>query len=67
MVLHACHNGCIILLAYFQPELSRQSWYAGPQAHLPLGWYGAALAGAGLGIVLLLAFRPKYPVKMARV
>ena len=41
MILHAVHNACVSYLAYFQPQLVKQSWFPEDET-LPLMWVGAA-------------------------
>jgi ABC-2 type transport system permease protein/sodium transport system permease protein len=52
MILHVCHNGLLLTLAWLQPLLS-QRWDIQEQSHLPGTWLAAAavlaLAGAWLG------------------
>jgi ABC-2 type transport system permease protein/sodium transport system permease protein len=46
MVLHVCHNATLVLLAYYQPDLSEDQ-------HLPWQWLVAAGAAAVLGAAWL--------------
>jgi membrane protease YdiL (CAAX protease family)/ABC-type Na+ efflux pump permease subunit len=51
MVLHACYNALFMLLVYYR---------VGPEgdAHLPLEWLAAGLAGAAVGAVLIRRGKP---------
>lgn len=49
MVMHAVYNGCLNVLAYYQPELEKQSWFAGSQTQVILTVCGAAAVGLGIG------------------
>jgi ABC-2 type transport system permease protein/sodium transport system permease protein len=55
MVLHACHNGLLLLVVYYEPRLTRMGWGIAEEAHLPPGWLiaGGAAAVAGAGLILL--------------
>jgi ABC-2 type transport system permease protein/sodium transport system permease protein len=48
MLLHACHNGLLLLLVYYKDELMQRGWGMQEQSHMPPGW----LAGAALGLVV---------------
>ena len=52
IVLHALHNGLLLSLAAFQPQLSAAGWTGGEREHLPPLWLAVAavavLIGAGM-------------------
>ena len=64
MLLHACHNGLLLMAAYYQKELA--AWGFGldqtvdvETAGLPASWLIAATIGAAIGFALItLATRP---------
>jgi ABC-2 type transport system permease protein/sodium transport system permease protein len=58
MLLHAVHNGLLLLMAYYQPELSSHGWGIEAATHLPTNWLIAAVAGSIAGVVLALKARP---------
>lgn len=66
IVVHACHNGLLLLVAYYQRELTALGWGVSEEDHLPLSWLAAGAVCAGLA-VLLLQFDQKshQPVALA--
>jgi sodium transport system permease protein len=58
VVMHVTHNSLLVLLGYYEPQLSELGWNTEPGAHLPYSWLGmaAAVAAAG-GVVLWLSTR----------
>src|SRR5262249_22766849 len=44
IILHATHNGCLLLLLYFQPQLIQSGWLQSGDAALPMP---CLLAGSG--------------------
>jgi ABC-2 type transport system permease protein/sodium transport system permease protein len=58
MLLHALHNGCLVLLGYYQPRLSELGWVASEQEHLPAVWLMAAMLGIVLGVAAMARLRP---------
>jgi ABC-2 type transport system permease protein/sodium transport system permease protein len=58
MILHALHNSCLLLLAYYQPELLAAGWLETSQAGVPVPWLLAGGAGCVLAAGwVLLAYR----------
>ncbi len=55
IVLHTLHNGLVILLAYYEPELTRAHVGISETEHLPTAWIGAGAAGVCVGLILLYA------------
>jgi ABC-2 type transport system permease protein/sodium transport system permease protein len=49
ILLHAAHNGLLVLLAYYEPRLAERGWQASAEAHLPAGLLLASALGAALG------------------
>jgi ABC-2 type transport system permease protein/sodium transport system permease protein len=54
MVLHATHNGLLLLVAYYQDELKSRGWGVAEQSHLPASWLAYAAGGVLVGVVLVL-------------
>ena len=54
IVLHALHNAAVSFLAYFQPQLSRYSWFPGESDPIPYWWVLLAVFVAALGWLLLV-------------
>jgi ABC-2 type transport system permease protein/sodium transport system permease protein len=52
MILHATHNGCLLLLLYYQPQLIESGWLPQGEAQLPLRY----LLAGGAGVILGLAW-----------
>jgi ABC-2 type transport system permease protein/sodium transport system permease protein len=57
MLLHACHNGAALTVAYYVEELDVDSWGILDQPHLPPWWLVAAGVGSALGVATLALFR----------
>ncbi len=53
MLLHACHNGLLLLLAYYKDELAARGWGLQEQAHMPMAWLAAASLGVIVGLSLV--------------
>jgi len=51
MLLHACHNGLLLLLAYYRDELAARGWGLQEQTHMPVAW----LAAAGVAVIVGLS------------
>ena len=49
MLLHACHNGLLLLMVRYQETLQLRGWDLENSAHIPLNWM------LGLGAVAFLA------------
>ncbi len=54
ILLHALHNAAVSFLAYFQPQLSRYSWFPGESDAIPYWWVLIAVAVAAVGWALLV-------------
>lgn len=52
MLLHACHNGLLLTIAYYQPELAARGFLTTEQSHFPWWWLAGAAAIAGTGFAL---------------
>lgn len=53
IVLHACHNGLLLLIAIYRDQLLQRGWGIAEQSHMPLGWLAGSAAGLVVGGVLL--------------
>ena len=52
VLLHAVHNGTVILAAHFQKEIAARGWAFDEQSHVPGWWIVAALIVAGTGVLI---------------
>ena len=61
MLLHAAHNGLLLLIAYYREDLAARGWGLAEQSHMPVLWLVAAAAGVlvGGGLVWLGSQRRK--------
>jgi len=63
MLLHACHNGLLVMMAYYRDELEARGWGFQEQQHLPALWLCTAAMLAILGVaVLMLSTRRAAPL-----
>ncbi len=53
MLLHACHNGLLLLLAYYRDELAARGWGLQEQTHMPVSWLAVAGAAVIVGLSLV--------------
>ncbi len=53
MVLHATHNGLLVLIGRFQDDLAKVGIGVEEQEHLPSWWLVAAAGGVAIGLVLV--------------
>jgi ABC-2 type transport system permease protein/sodium transport system permease protein len=60
MVLHAVHNGLLLLVAYYQPEISARGWAIEEATHLPWSWLLAAATTTAVGILLAFSAKPRH-------
>ena len=59
MILHAVHNGLLLLIFYYRDELAALGWGVTETTNLPPKWIAMSFFGALLGLVLVnLARRP---------
>lgn len=54
MLLHACHNGLLLLIAYYRDALADRGWGLAEQAHMPVTWLATAAGCIALGVGLIL-------------
>lgn len=53
MLLHALHNGLLILIGRYREDLQRVGIGIAEQQHLPIPWLAASLVGVLLGLALV--------------
>lgn len=53
MLLHACHNGLLMLLAYYKEELAARGIGMEEQSHMPPSWIVMSLTALVVGVVLI--------------
>lgn len=60
ILLHACHNGLVLMIAYYGDELAARGWGVEERTHLPISWLAAATVGitAGVAIIMLAGSKP---------
>ncbi|MGH7127317.1 MAG: ABC transporter permease subunit/CPBP intramembrane protease, partial [Planctomycetaceae bacterium] len=55
MLLHACHNGFLLLVGYYEPVLRERGWGVETQSHLPSWWLAAGAVGVAAGVAIVWA------------
>ena len=53
MLLHACHNGLLVLVFYYRDEIAALGWGVADESNLPLKWIGMSLLGTAVGMILV--------------
>jgi len=53
MLLHACHNGLLMMMAYYKDELSAMGFGVEEQAHMPSSWIAMSVSSLLFGIVFI--------------
>jgi len=54
IVLHVCHNGLLLMIAYYGDELAARGWGIEERTHLPWSWLAAAAVGIAVGATIIL-------------
>jgi ABC-2 type transport system permease protein/sodium transport system permease protein len=67
MLLHACHNGLLLMLGYYKDELVKWGWGLQEQSHMPAEWLAAAAVGLVVGLALVWFARPAKRASAARI
>ena len=54
VILHSIHNAVVVFLGYYQPQLSKYSWFPAEAEKIPPLWglVGCVVAAVGLAIVI---------------
>jgi ABC-2 type transport system permease protein/sodium transport system permease protein len=55
ILMHTLHNGLLILVVYYQPQLTERGIGIARESHLPGDWLAAGLAAACAGLVAIYA------------
>ncbi len=58
-ILHMLHNGCLVFLGYFQPQLSQLAWFPEEGADIPLLWVVPAIVISLIAVVMIIATKPR--------
>jgi hypothetical protein len=53
MLLHATHNGLLVLIGHYQEKLTKLGIGVQEKEHLPRLWLAAAAGGVAVGVVLV--------------
>jgi len=57
-ILHMLHNGCLVFLGYFQPQLSQLSWFPEEGADIPLTWVVPAIVVSVIAVTMITFMKP---------
>jgi len=57
-ILHMLHNGCLVFLGYFQPQLSQLSWFPDEGADVPMMWVVPAIVVSLIAVAMITAVKP---------
>ena len=57
-ILHMLHNGCLVFLGYFQPQLSQLSWFPAEGADVPLMWVVPAIVVSLIAVAMIGIVKP---------
>ncbi len=63
IILHACHNGFLLLLAYYQNEINNWGWSVAESDHLPWQLLGGSAVVCLIATLLMLAASSGPPAK----
>lgn len=53
MVLHAFHNGFLLMTSYYRDELMEQGWFVSEGSHLPVTWLLSAVVAVIVGVAAI--------------
>ncbi|HTI50306.1 MAG TPA: ABC transporter permease subunit/CPBP intramembrane protease [Planctomycetaceae bacterium] len=56
MLLHLCHNGLLMFLTYYEPQLTAQGIGISDTSHLPTMWLAGSGIAVSAGLVLIFLF-----------
>jgi len=54
ILLHACHNGLLLMIAYYGDELTARGWGIEERTHLPWSWLASATVGIAVGVAIIV-------------
>ncbi len=57
-VLHMLHNGCLVFLGYFQPQLSQLSWFPAEGENVPATWLVPAVVVSIVAVGIISILKP---------
>ncbi|MBC8870665.1 MAG: CPBP family intramembrane metalloprotease [Planctomycetes bacterium] len=65
MLLHVCHNGLLLMIAYYRDELAARGWGVEEQSHMPLTWLAASTVAvaASIAVIVVAGRRKRLPEK----
>ena len=58
-ILHSLHNGTVAFLGYYQPQLSKLSWFPQEAEKIPPAWGLIACVVAAIGVMLVVRSKRK--------
>ena len=61
-ILHMLHNGCLVFLGYFQPQLSQLSWFPAEGENVPATWLIPAIVVSLIAVAMITAVKPSEKV-----
>jgi len=56
------HNGCLVFLGYFQPQLSQLSWFPAEGENVPATWLVPAIVVSLIAVAMITAVKPSEKV-----
>jgi membrane protease YdiL (CAAX protease family)/ABC-type transport system involved in multi-copper enzyme maturation permease subunit len=57
VILHSLHNGCLVFLGYYQPQLSQLAWFPGDGDAVPHGWTIGAACVCVLAVLIAASMK----------
>ncbi len=67
MLLHACHNGLLLMILYYQEDLVELGWGIEQRTHMPASWLAVSSVVAIVGLVLVWFSQRAKPGDSARM
>ena len=53
ILLHACHNGLLLMILYYQEPLAARGWGVEQRSHMPASWLCVSSVGVVIGLTLV--------------
>jgi sodium transport system permease protein len=53
ILLHACHNGLLLMVLYYQQQLALRGWGIEQRSHMPASWLCVSSVGVIIGLMLV--------------